>query len=419
MRKVIWHFQRLKMLNFAEITQTTLSWKYRGLPQSALGKSIDEYLKTSPNLFSDGYHWPQAIMLDSALEQNLKTMNAFCHKYNVKLAPHVKTHMSPQLAKRQLDNGSWGVTVANASQARTFLEFGFDKILIANEVTNPASIKYLSEQSAEIYFYIDSLEGFSLVEENAISPVRILLEIGKLQGRTGVRDLELAEQLVDSIVNSKKMIFSGVSGYEGTFGKDRSSESVNKVRDFLKTLVSFAQKISNKVDGPCKVSAGGSAFFDLVVDELKPLTQDQKFEVILRSGGYVTHDHGFYAEIYPFTQSKDFTFLPALEVWSIVTSRPENNLVIVNGGKRDISVDIDLPFALKFKSGNNPIKDLIGTVLNTNDQHLYLQTDNTELKVGDLVAFGISHPCTTFDKWPLIPVVSDDYQILDLYLTYF
>lgn len=407
------------MFNFSEIENTKLSWKFRGLPESAMGLSIKEYVQQKRNLFTDEYQWPQAIMLDRALEQNLKTMDAFCKKHNVLLAPHVKTHMSPQLAKRQIDNGAWGVTVANASQARTFLEFGFKKILIANEVVNPSSIKYLSEQDAEIYFYIDSITGFEIVEKSATKPVNILLEIGKAQGRTGVRDLAVAEQLITKILAAKNMKLAGVSGYEGTFGKDRSAESVNKVRDFLKLLVEFAQSVKDQGESPFLVSAGGSAFFDLVVDEFKPLTQSSDYKVILRSGGYVTHDHGFYAEIYPFVKDPEFMFLPALEVWSIVNSRPENNLAIVNGGKRDISVDIDLPFALKFKSGSEAINELTGKVLNTNDQHLYLETENQELKVGDLVAFGISHPCTTFDKWPLIPVVSDDYQILDLYLTYF
>lgn len=407
------------MFNFSEIENTKLSWKFRGLPEAALGLSIKDYLRKAPKFLRDDYQWPQAIMLDSALENNLTTMKAFCKKHNVELAPHVKTHMSPQLARRQIDNGSWGVTVANASQARTFIEFGFKKIIIANEVANASSIKFLSEQDAEIYFYIDSLRGFEIVEKSATRPVNILLEIGKSQGRTGVRDLVLAERLVDMISASEKMNFAGVSGYEGTFGKDRSQQSIDKVRDFLQILVAFAISVQAKGPNPFMVSAGGSAFFDLVVDELKPVTQDSNFKVILRSGGYVTHDHGFYAEVYPFVNDPEFTFFPALEVWSIVNSKPDSDLFIVNGGKRDISVDIDLPYALKYQSENAPIKKLLGKVLNINDQHLYLQTDNKELGVGDLVAFGISHPCTTFDKWPLIPVVTDDYQILDLYLTYF
>jgi D-serine dehydratase len=41
------------------------------------------------------------------------------------------------------------------------------------------------------------------------------------------------------------------------------------------------------------------------------------------------------------------------------------------------------------------------------------------LQVGDLVCCGISHPCLAFDKWRAIPVVNDDYEVVDLYHTFF
>ncbi len=407
------------MPDFADNQKDQLSWRHRGLPESAMGLSVHEYLERSESLFTDGFQWPQAIILESALEHNLTTMKVFCERHNVALAPHVKTHMSPQLAARQIDSGAWGITVANASQARTFLELGFRKIVIANEVVNPSSLKYLSEQDAEIYFYIDSLAGFDIVEENVSGPVNILVEVGKKRGRTGVRSLKDGHELAKKIHDAPNMRLAGVSGYEGVFGKDRSRASVRKVRDFLKSLVEFAQALSVYGESPFWVSAGGSAYFDLVVDELRPLTRSQDYTVVIRSGGYLAHDHGFYEGIYPFVKDPEFSFVPAIEVWSMVTSKPEKNLVIINGGKRDISVDIDLPFPLKFKSGDGDIKPLEGTVVNVNDQHIYLTTTNQELKVGDLVALGISHPCTTFDKWPLIALTDDGYRILSLYSTYF
>lgn len=407
------------MPDLADIENTQLSWRFRGLPERAMGLSVSEYLEASQNLFNDGFQWPQAVILESALERNLKTMKSFCENNNVSLAPHVKTHMSPQLAQRQLENGSWGITVANASQARTFLEFGFDRILIANEVVNPSSLRYLSEQEAEIYFYIDSLAGFEIVEKNVTRPVNILLEVGKRRGRTGVRSPTRALEIAEKISNAPNMRLAGVSGYEGTYGKDRSWGSVRHVRRFLRSLVALAESAKHFGEAPFLVSAGGSAFFDLVVEELKPLAQNPDYKVVLRSGGYVVHDHGFYEGIYPFAKTQEFAFSPALEVWSIVTSRPEKNLVIINGGKRDVSVDIDFPFPLKFKSGDGQIEALDGTVVNVNDQHIYLKTENQELAVGDLVAFGISHPCTTFDKWPLIALTTDDYRLVSLYSTYF
>ena len=52
-----------------------------------------------------------------------------------------------------------------------------------------------------------------------------------------------------------------------------------------------------------------------------------------------------------------------------------------------------------------------------NDQHAYLRwgeaDDALAPVVGERVGFGISHPCTTFDKWHWMPVVEDDYRVGD------
>jgi D-serine deaminase-like pyridoxal phosphate-dependent protein len=39
--------------------------------------------------------------------------------------------------------------------------------------------------------------------------------------------------------------------------------------------------------------------------------------------------------------------------------------------------------------------------------------------VGSRLEFGISHPCTVFDKWQLIPVLDDDGRVVDLIRTFF
>jgi len=54
------------------------------------------------------------------------------------------------------------------------------------------------------------------------------------------------------------------------------------------------------------------------------------------------------------------------------------------------------------------------------DQHAYLSVDtDVDLRVGDLLRFGISHPCTAFDKWRHIPVVDGDHRVVDVLHTYF
>ena len=66
------------MSDFADSHRDQLSWRHRGLPETAMGLSVDEYLETSESLFTDGFQWPQAVILESALEHNLTTMKAFC-----------------------------------------------------------------------------------------------------------------------------------------------------------------------------------------------------------------------------------------------------------------------------------------------------------------------------------------------------
>jgi len=119
---------------------------------------------------------------------------------------------------------------------------------------------------------------------------------------------------------------------------------------------------------------------------------------------------------------------PALEVWSMVQSRPEPDLAILTMGKRDASYDIDLPFPVKtHRPGDTsqPFDLPAGCKIEKmNDQHAYLRLPKdsaicASLQVGDLVACGISHPCTTFDKWPVILVVDDAYQVQSAVNTFF
>ena len=54
------------------------------------------------------------------------------------------------------------------------------------------------------------------------------------------------------------------------------------------------------------------------------------------------------------------------------------------------------------------------------DQHAYLSVPpDCGLAPGDLVCLGISHPCTAFDKWRVIPVIDDEYRVVDAVHTFF
>jgi D-serine deaminase-like pyridoxal phosphate-dependent protein len=76
------------------------------MPIAAQGSSIADFLSTKPNLFTSGFQFPVMILRDSSLEHNIKRMASYCKSLGFELAPHVKTPMSPQIAKRQIDAGA-------------------------------------------------------------------------------------------------------------------------------------------------------------------------------------------------------------------------------------------------------------------------------------------------------------------------
>jgi D-serine dehydratase len=174
------------------------------------------------------------------------------------------------------------------------------------------------------------------------------------------------------------------------------------------------------------VSAGGSAYYDLVAHVLSSKTPG--IVPILRSGCYVTHDIGAYRRALTQIQRRAIEgpapyLVPALEIWSRVISRPQPDQAIVLMGKRDVSFDIDMPVARWwFREGRHDAPDAIDGLIvdKLNDQHAYLSVpSDAGLAVGDLLGFHISHPCTTFDKWSLLMEVADDYTVLGGLKTFF
>jgi D-serine deaminase-like pyridoxal phosphate-dependent protein len=115
------------------------------------------------------------------------------------------------------------------------------------------------------------------------------------------------------------------------------------------------------------------------------------------------------------------TLEPALELWAHVLSRPEPGLALVCAGRRDVSFDAGLPVPLRFRQAGGQLTPAAGSHVSAlDDQHAYLRlAAGSALAPGDLVCLGVSHPCTSFDKWRVIPVVDDSYHVIDAVHTFF
>ncbi len=394
---------------------------HKGFPISSSGKSFKSFLKSKPNIFNSEFQFPIMVIKESALLSNIQTMAKFCHEIGAEIAPHVKTTMSPQIASLQLKAGAWGVTVANFSQAEVFINSGFKKIIIANEIVSETVISEISKINAtnncEVIFYVDSLIGLELIQKSTPQKgkINLFIEIGVDAGRGGIRDLALVRKIAMEIKNDHRLRLRGVTGFEGAVPNAmRTTEGERAVALFCQRIVAAAEiAFEFKSDERFILSAGGSAYFEIVGRELARFTKPNL--LLLRSGGYVTHDHIYYENLYPWRASQN-QLKPAIEIWSQVISKPENDLGILNLGKRDVGTDLDNPIPiLKFK---DEILGFSGKIEKLNDQHAFLKSSD-KFEIGTLIGLGISHPCTTFDKWRVIPLVNDNYDVVDLIETHF
>ena len=380
---------------------------------------------------------PVVVLRAAALEHNADLMSAYCRAHDVELAPHGKTSMAPQLWARQLVAGAWGMTAATPVQARTMRAVGVPRILLADELTDAGSIEWVGRELADPGFdfacWVDSARGVALLREGLAAaaagrPLPVLVELGHERGRTGCRSVEEALDLAASVADTSELALGGVAGYEGTICGSREPECLSAVDAFLGDVRQLAIELLSRgafdAAGEAIVSAGGSAFFDRVVSVMDAgWPSDIPVRVVLRAGCYLTHDHGVYERNSPMSSAPEQgdRFLPAFEAWGVVLSRPEPHLAVVGLGKRDVPSDIDLPTPLRIRRSNGDLKSARGLrVRRLMDQHAICDVDDDEpLELGDLVAFGISHPCTAFDRRRVIPVVADDDRVVDAVVTLF
>ena len=268
-----------------------------------------------PALHAAGFTYPLLTLRESALANNLQAMAAYCDRAGVALAPHGKTAMSPELAARQLAHGAWGITVATVGQLRTYRTFGFPRLLLANELVDEAGIAWLAAELAadpglEAYCYVDSADGVAILDRvltrhPAGRRLGVLVEIGHARGRTGCRTDAQALEVAKAAAATGTLRVAGVAGYEGKHRRREPGRGARADRLLLPPAAGPGRHPGRPGSGlgsgsghELIVTAGGSAYFDVVTRELTA-GGTAGMTVILRSGAYVTHDHGYYGTVSP------------------------------------------------------------------------------------------------------------------------
>ena len=425
----------------AALADQQVSWQDKALPPAFWGRTVAEVLAGRPRLSQ----LPTPLMTLSApgLRHNVDTLATWCTRHGVELAPHGKTTMAPALWAMQLDAGAWAITLANGFQLGVARAYGVQRVLIANAVISPLQLRWIADELAadpsfEVMMWADSVRTVEIMEAARSAyvgadarPLDVMVEVGGIGGRTGARDLETALAVGDAIAAASTLRLVGVAGYEGAIGHGVDEANLEEVRAYLRELATVHHRLRPLYDDDVVpiVSAGGSQYFEQVAKVLAS-EAGEGARVVLRSGAYISHDDGLYRRLSPLGEhprTDGEQLVPAMHGWMRITSQPEPGLAIFDGGRRDFPFDQDYPEPqlIRPRSDGSPILPATGMkVTNLNDQHGYLQFgDDQDVVIGDELRVGLSHPCTAFDKWGLIPVVDDpdaaDPVIVDLVRTFF
>jgi D-serine dehydratase len=426
---------RLEETLLARTGKTALSPLNKGIGLLSSELPLGDIPKLGWNLLEEDLSLPVAVLSAEKLGHNLGWMQAFASAYGAKLAPHGKTTMAPKLFQRQIDQGAWGITLATAQQVRVAHEHGIRRVLMANQLVgkqNMATVTHLLEdREFDFYCLVDSAENVQQLGQffqRRGLKLNVLLELGTDGGRTGVRSRDQIGSVLEALSSLEGIIvLCGLEIYEGVLSEERA------IRSYLYQALDIARELVREAKfqrEPVILSGAGSSWYDLVADIFGSADVGAPTEILLRPGCYVTHDVGAYRKAQqrvlnenPVAEQMQPALEPALQVWAYVQSIPEQQQAIIAMGKRDVAFDSGLPTpALHYRPGwSDPTRaPSEWTLTRIMDQHAFLAIESgADLHVGDMIAFDISHPCLTFDKWRYLPIIDRSYRVIDLVETFF
>lgn len=420
----------------------------KGAPPELWGRTVAD--AAAARLPLSRFPTPLITLSAPGLRHNIATMADWCATRDLDLAPHGKTTMAPQLWADQLAAGAWAITVANLPQLAVARAYGVSRVLVANAIISPLTLRWIADELAadpgrQVICWADDARAVAMMEDalaaHAVSlgdqarPLDVLVELGGRGARTGARDVDTAMEVARAIAASAHLRLAGVGGYEGAIAGGRDDTDLAAVREFLTSLRRTHERLAEAELYPAGVvpvvTAGGSAYFDDVAHVVGPLS-GSGVRVVLRSGAYVTHDDGHYRDLSPLgarPRTDGPGLVSAVHGWVRVSSQPEPGLALADGGKRDLPYDLELPrVQLRRPDDHRGVPESLTGVEVTalNDQHAFLNWDPAQpapVRIGDELRLGLSHPCTAFDKWRLIPVVDDpdaaDPVVVDYVRTFF
>ena len=330
-----------------------------------------------------------ALVVDlDVMERNLSQMAEYCRRHNLRLRPHTKTHKIPELAKKQIESGAVGITVAKLGEAEVMLKAGLKDLLIAYPIVGSTKTHRLAElaQRATITVSLDSEEaarGISAAlseRRSGGASVGVLVELDVGFGRCGVAQENEALALAQKISSLPGLEFKGLAFFPGHFGVSPDQRAVlrKQVNEFLDRCYEAFERAGLSfaiVSGGSTPSRYESEFFH-GVNEVRP-------------GTYIFNDR---STVGVSAATVDDC---ALSVLVTVVSTSVSGRAVIDGGSKTFSSDT---YHAEHGRGFGLIKeDPAADIERLSEEHGHLNVSRSPRKytVGERLMIIPNHVCTT------------------------
>ncbi|BDA56905.1 amino acid deaminase [Raoultella ornithinolytica] len=380
------------------------------------------------NLLSEEVCLPAALVKKTALENNIAWMQRYADTRGVSLAPHGKTTMTPWIFQAQQRAGAWGIGVGSAWQASAAMASGIERVLMVNQLVGQANMQVVSQLKAhyravDFLCCVDSLANartLSAFFSARQQTLDVLIELGVPGGRCGCRSVDAALALAQEVATLPGLTLRGLELYEGVLHGDDPQPQVEAL---LRQAAGLACQMAPLVEGEFILTGAGTVWYDVVCNVWLAAQKPDRCRVVIRPGCYITHDVGIYEiarqELIardPIACDLGGDLTSALGLMAMVQSVPEADRAVVNFGKRDCAFDAGLPQPVAHYRHGKALPLQADEIVSVGimDQHCMLRlAPGCDVQVGDIVLFGTSHPCLTFDKWKTLLLVDDEYNVLE------
>ena len=329
------------------------------------------------------------LLIDGAkMDRNIEKMAGIARERGVKLRPHVKTHKIPMIARRQLESGAAGITVAKVSEVMA--DGGIRDIFIAYPLVTESKIRRavrLSRGGVRLVVGVDSFEeGRRLSRVAALEDheLEVRLEVDTGLRRTGV-PFDRAVELAAEIMVLEKLRLSGIYTYRGAVLGDGvpTLELKQAGLEEGKLMVSVADRMRDRGIEVEEVSLGSTPTAGYV-GEVEGVTE-------IRPGTYVFYDR-MQARLGVCSLEEC-----AATVVATVVSRPSENLAIIDGGSKTFATDVQPGTKPLNLEGFGHVVGYPDAVLErlTEEHGMLRVSEDHDLRIGDIVQIIPNHVCST------------------------